>query len=170
LKVEDVTNALANGSIIHGAFSQFQLIGFSWLTPQEGQLTVSVLSVHPEFRDHGLGTAFLQKADTVALEMKLPRTTLAVDPWNGRGVNTYLRHGYKIVDLKEAYFGPDYPQSQRFIMVKELAKEKFPYTESIDFQVDASEDIKYALSLGFVGTRLLRSEYDSRKNMITFER
>jgi ribosomal protein S18 acetylase RimI-like enzyme len=171
LTIREMLAGLRNGNIIDGAFSHGQPIGFSWFVPQADQLYVNVLSVHPEHRDKGLGTIFLQNGDRWANELGLTRCSLAVDPWNGRGVNAYLKHGYEVTDFKDEYYGPAYPDTQRFIMTKILNRQKERYTEYVDIQVNEPDKVKYALSQGFVGTNLLRSEcYDDRQNVVTFQR
>lgn len=75
----------ANGEVIGGLFAETQLL---WLR-------ISIMSVHPEWRSQGIGTALLAEAERVAVERGCKH--VYVDTMDYQAPQFYLSHGFKIV-------------------------------------------------------------------------
>jgi ribosomal protein S18 acetylase RimI-like enzyme len=59
-----------------------------------GSWYLNVISVYPEFRGQGLGSALLSKAEEIARLAEAPRTSLIVEEANAGALKLYLRYGF----------------------------------------------------------------------------
>src|SRR5258706_6844095 len=81
-------------------------------------LYIGGLDIHPDYRDLGLGSWVLQIAEEIAKTTDgIKSLTLTVDPLNGRGLNAYLRFGFRVIGFEKDHFGP---RTDRFLMEKIL--------------------------------------------------
>jgi ribosomal protein S18 acetylase RimI-like enzyme len=60
-----------------------------------GSWYLTVISVYPEFRGQGLGSALLRKAEEIARLTEAPQMSLAVGDANPGALKLYLRHGFE---------------------------------------------------------------------------
>lgn len=101
--------------------SQEEMIGFYIFErkPKEPDaLYVGGLDIHPDYRDAGLGSWVLQIAEETAKQTEgVNHLTLTVDPLNGRGLNAYLKFGFRVTKFDKDHFGPN---MDRFLMEKQL--------------------------------------------------
>lgn len=170
--LEELEDIKSKGAIFGGIFDEkgemlAQYI-FSIKPPEE--LYIEEIAVHPNHRDKGLGTYLLELADQEAGSRGLARCTLSVDPLNGRGVNAYLKHGYRITDYRKAYFGPEHPNTDRFWMVKQFHGEKNDFAEDIKEVVCGdSQGLQAVLRDGYIGVSLIRG-VDNMSNRIVFRK
>ena len=58
-----------------------------------GEYYIDSLSVSPEYRHHGVGTALIEHAKQQARELEIERVTLAVEPMNSAKI-LYQRMGF----------------------------------------------------------------------------
>jgi len=114
-----------------------------------------------------------KSAEEKAKEYQLKSCNLLAIPLNGRAVNAYLKYGYKIIQCALAsYFGPEYPDSYRFIMEKKLNQKKSNF--AIGHQEVICTDYELMNDLtnqGYVGIKLIRSSsQNNEENKILFEK
>jgi len=65
---------------------------------------IDTLSVHPKFQGHGIGTALIKKAETVAKEKGYKRISLNVAHGNGSAKHLYKKLGYteeKVIQINK---------------------------------------------------------------------
>jgi ribosomal protein S18 acetylase RimI-like enzyme len=60
-----------------------------------GSWYLNVISVYPEFRGRGLGSALLSKAEEIARLADAPLISLIVEEANAGALKFYLRHGFE---------------------------------------------------------------------------
>jgi len=169
LTADDFQNAFScPNHKISGIYKDSHLVSFCWfeLKPDQQKLYVNAIVVHHHYRDEGIGKYCLDRADKEAVSCGLHRCTLTVDPLNGRGVYSYLKHGYRAVDYHLDYWGPN---AHRLLMEKRL-DQPFQLTEETR-SVSCSDDfgLQSVLSQGYVGVSLKRGE-DNRHNQIVFQK
>lgn len=171
LTLKEVEDALERKDIIYALYDQKEkMIAYYWFEEhkKENSLFVSSLVVARKYRDKGIGKYFLIKADHLANEKRLQKTNLVVDPLNGRGIHTYLKHGYLIKGFIRDYHGPN---SNRLYMEKDL-NTRSVFGDSVQ-EVLCSNDIKLDETTrnGWVGVTLNRDiSGDNRKNSVVFKK
>lgn len=166
--LKELVEMLDNGEIMRGIFDDGRMIAYYIFDIRDKELYIDSIAVHPDYRDNGVGTYLLGIADREALERGLEKCSLSVDPYNGRGVNTYLKHGYKVTEYKRAYFGSEYPSTDRFWMEKLLKKQNTLGEIGIEIVVSDSVSLEMALAEGFVGVSLIRSIGRDNKSNVLF--
>jgi ribosomal protein S18 acetylase RimI-like enzyme len=60
-----------------------------------GSWYLNVISVYPEFRGRGLGSALLSKAEEIARLAEAPQMSLIVEDANAGALKLYLRYGFE---------------------------------------------------------------------------
>lgn len=169
-KKEDMTHIILEGGLVYGLFYKNQMVAFFIVEfKDEGKSAyVGDLVIHHEYRDKGLAKHILQRIDEIAKEHKCDQCTLTVDPFNGRGVYSYLRHGYKITEFRANEYGPN---SDRFFMLKPLLSlpEDEKEEQHVKVLVNDSTQMEKLLKDGFVGIELIRGK-DNKSNIIIFKK
>jgi ribosomal protein S18 acetylase RimI-like enzyme len=59
-----------------------------------GSWYITIMSVYPEFRGRGLGSALLGEAESTARRAAAPQMSLIVEEANARALKLYLRYGF----------------------------------------------------------------------------
>ncbi len=170
--IEELEQMQAKKEIMGGIFgNNGNMLAYWVFDVRDDELYLDGIAVHPDYRDQGVGTFILQLADQEARERGLNKCTLSVDPFNGRGVNAYLKHGYRITAYKKAYFGPEHPNTDRFFMEMELKDQKDLSGEKRELRVDNVKGMESALQEGFLGVSLTRaSDRDNKHNLVIFQK
>jgi len=75
------------------------------------------IAVHPNYRGRGIGSALLRQFEKEALDRGATHVYLEVRRSNVRAQRFYLRWGYRVVGVKEAYYSNG---EDALIMAKEL--------------------------------------------------
>lgn len=169
LSAEDFREAINNKNILRGIFAGQDMIAMYWLEPkpENKEIYVPVIMVHPDYRDLGLGTYCLKVADFEASERGFDKCTLTVDPLNGRGVNSYLKNGYQAMDYILDKYGKGI---HRLFMQKDLAVGDRQFEDG-QKPVRCGDDqgLLAAVKEGFVGVSFIRSG-DNRSSQIVFKK
>jgi len=156
-----------NEFIFHGLFDNSKLIAFYQFESKKETKEMYIYSIiiHHNYRDHGISKYILNLADIEAQKLGFDKCALTVDPLNGRGVYSYFKNGYFIVDYKLNHYGPNI---HRFIMEKKLTNSiKLPIIETKTILVSDDEGLVNIIRDGFIGVSLTRGD-DNRHNKITF--
>jgi ribosomal protein S18 acetylase RimI-like enzyme len=168
---EEFVEYISRGEIIKGIFDQDEMIALYIFNPKEDELYVTEIVVHPDYRGQGLGGHLLNLAEEEAKRRNLSKCTLTVDPFNGRGLSVYFRVGYQLTGYKKAYYGMEYPQTDRCWMEKLLKEKRLVGNETQQVRVDHVEALTQTLARGFVGTGLIHSQdRNSRHNFVIFKK
>jgi ribosomal protein S18 acetylase RimI-like enzyme len=169
----EIRHALLSGDSIVGLFDEAAgLVAYLWsrILPQHRQLELRSMVVHPRYRDRSIGAWFLEDARRTATRMGLRSCMLAVDPLNGRGLNLYLRLGYRVHAYLEGRAQID-GLDDWLQMVLPLARAPELGRRSLIIRADDKAGLQEALRRRLVGYRLSRHPSgDSRKNAIYFAR
>ncbi|MBI2022242.1 GNAT family N-acetyltransferase [Candidatus Daviesbacteria bacterium] len=162
---------IAKNGVMGGIFgTDDKLLAYYLFGIRPDELYIEEIVVDSDIRDRGVGRYLLELADEEVQKRGLPRATLSVDPLNGRGVNAYLKHGYEITDYKTAYFGPEYPNTDRFWMVKQFRGEKRSFEEdSKEVNCGDAKGLQATLRDGYIGVGLIRGA-NNRLNRIIFRK
>src|SRR3989344_2527329 len=149
---------IAKSGVMGGIFETGgRMLAYYLFGIRPDELYVEEIVVDPDIRDKGVGTYLLTLADEEAQKRSLSRITLSVDPLNGWGVNAYLKHGYKITGYKKAYFGPEHPNTDRFLMLKQFPAHESEYGEGIrEVACSDVEGLQSVLGEGYIGVSLTR--------------
>jgi len=173
LTINDLEQAILRGDVLKWLLIDNDLAGYYWFEFKPDYLYIAGLAIKPDFQGIGLIQQILCSADEEAKEHQLKSCRLLVIPLNGRAINAYLKYGYKIITCNLAsYFGPQYPNSYRFIMEKHL------FIKELDTAMDSREIIctdyelmKKLTDQGYVGVQLIRSpSQNNNKNKIIFKK
>ncbi|TAK76823.1 MAG: GNAT family N-acetyltransferase [Gammaproteobacteria bacterium] len=173
LTQEELEKAVERNDVLKWVFVDDELAGYFWLEQKVNYLYISGVAIKENFHGIGLSQYILNLAEEKTKELHLSSCKLAVIPLNGRAVNAYLKHGYKIITCVTAFFGPHYPDSFRFIMEKNLAPDEKASVPRDGQAVSCADytQLKNATDRGYVGVRLIRSESNNNvENKIWFER
>lgn len=172
LTVRELLEAYKKGDVFGGIFDDGnQLLAYFWFEVRVGELYISSMAVHPNYRNRGISQQILTVVDDEARKRGLNGCTLSVDPFNGRGISAYFKNGYRIVGYKTAYFGQEYPNTDRFLMEKQLYGKSSLRNEVVEVECDDVVPLNEVLSNGFIGESLIRSEdRNDRKNKIVFRK
>lgn len=76
------------------------------------QAYISVIAVKPEMQSNGIGANLINESICVARCHGMNKILLKVDKDNVRGINFYLKHGFK---FKEA-------ENNKYIMEKDISR------------------------------------------------
>jgi ribosomal protein S18 acetylase RimI-like enzyme len=89
------------------AYDKDAIIGFSMIFLEDGgALYLSWLCVDEQYRGKGIGSSFLKRIETIALDNK--RHFIYLSTENLRNIEYYKKRGFYLVGLrKEAWFGMD---------------------------------------------------------------
>jgi len=170
----DLDKALSRGDILRAAFDlSGEIAAYYWFELQhdKDRLYIASMIIDPKYWDMGVGGKILDIADTIAKANGLSKCVLSVDPFNGRAVNAYLKHGYQMIGYEEDYFGPEVPNSDRFLMEKNLVSIRSFQGREEETTCDNPEQIKRILEQGYIGTGLIRApDKDNTKNTIVFRK
>lgn len=94
---------LQHDSQQHGTH-QPQLLGMAcqWAIADEAHITL--LAVHPQYRQHGLGQALLHATMAIAARRKLAWATLEVRVSNQAAISLYRKFDFQIVGRRRRYY------------------------------------------------------------------
>ena len=100
------------------AESKGKLVGYLSIEKHSDHLYLDDFCVSEKYRNAGIGTELLKKAQKYATEQNIRQIRLHVEKSNSNAIRLYQRFGYKIASEKDS----------RCLMVKELEKENL-YTK-----------------------------------------
>jgi ribosomal protein S18 acetylase RimI-like enzyme len=173
LTINDLNQAISRCDVLEWIFYDRDLAGYYWFELKPDHLYIAGLAIKPNFQGMGLVQWILKTAEEKAKEHQLKSCKHLAIPLNGRAVNAYLKYGYKITACKLAsYFGPEYPNSYRFIMEKNLLSKE--HDVPIDSQEIVCIDYELMENLteqGYVGVQLIRADnQNDKENKIIFKK
>lgn len=162
--IEEIKNALAKNDDLQWIIVDGNLAGYIWFEKREDCIYIAGVAIHPEFQGSGIIQHILNSAEQKAKNLNLPLCKLAAIPLNGRAVNAYLKYGYEITRCIEAFFGPGYPDSFRFIMEKNIVRKATQkFSDECEILCSDYKKLKDATDHSYVGIILKRSE-DSKNS------
>lgn len=170
LLVDEVKTALDRNDDIQWIMVDKKLAGYVWFQKKLDCIDISGVALHPDFQGMGLLPQILDAAEQKAHNARLSLCKLAVIPLNGRAIRAYLKHGYKITQCVEGFFGPEHPESFRFIMEKNLSENKNEnFSEGYEIICSDYQGLKKATDNSYIGIRIIRSENSANaENKISF--
>jgi [ribosomal protein S18]-alanine N-acetyltransferase len=85
-------------------FSNFNFLGMGcfWSILEEAHITI--LAVHPQYQNQGLGQALLYSLLKTACDRGLERATLEVRASNSQAIALYQKFGFKTAGLRRRYY------------------------------------------------------------------
>lgn len=172
LKLNNLDQAILRGDVLDWIFVDNTLAGYYWFEIKPAHLYIAGLAIKPSFQGKGLIQQILVLADKKAKENKLQSCKLLTIPLNGRAVNAYLKYGYKIIQCALAsYFEPEYPDSYRFMMEKNVIIEESVAIDHREVLCTNYELMKNLTDRRYIGVKLIRSSnQDNEENKILFEK
>lgn len=173
LEYTDLMTAHHRKDILLWLLVDKNLAGYIWRIKKSTHLFNAGAAIKPEFYGSSLSHYFLNLTDEIAKEVGLPIIRTTVIPENGRAVSAYMKHGYSIIDCLSAYAGPQYPDTFRCLMEKNLIETTVAKTSIDSCEVFCTDEknLKMMTDSGYVGTGFIKeSEIDFAKNKIIFQR
>lgn len=171
LMLNDLDQAILKDDVLDWIFVDNDLAGYYWFELKQDYLYIAGIAIKPHFQGMGLMQKILLSAEETAKKHQLNSCRLLVIPLNGRAVNVYLKYGYKVIQCAFAsYFGPQYPNSYRFIMERNLLV-KEPGV-AIDVRETVCTDYELMNDLtdqGYIGIQLIRGQ-NNNENKIVFKK
>ena len=169
--VEEFTSYLQKGEIAIGIYDNASLVAFYIFLPKKTSLYITEIGVHPNYRGKGIGRYILKKIQKEGEKRGLFKYCLTVDPYNGPALKLYLKNNFVVTDFKRDYFGPDHPNTHRFLLEKFPSVKKEISSPPKKIKVCQFEKIEKACAEGFFGTALIRSDdKNPKQNLIFFEK
>ncbi len=172
LKLNDLDQSILRSDVLDWVFVDNTLAGYYWFEIKPDHLYIAGLAIKPNFKGKGLVQQILVLADKKATENKLQSCKLLTIPLNGRAVNAYLKYGYKIIQCALAsYFEPEYPDSYRFLMEKNLIPTENVAIDHREVICTDYELMKDLTERKYIGVKLIQSSnQDNEENQILFEK
>lgn len=173
LIIQDLEQAISRRDVLEWIFIDNNLAGYYWFELKPDHLYIAGLAIKSHFQGMGLVQWILNSAEIKAKEHQLNACRLLAIPLNGRAVNAYLKYEYKIIACKLAsYFGPQYPNSYRFIMEKNLLfKEPDLLIDNRAIVCTDYELMRELTEQGYIGVQLIRSSsQNDKENKIIFKK
>ncbi|OEF96508.1 GNAT family N-acetyltransferase [Desulfuribacillus alkaliarsenatis] len=101
----ELTLAKPHGRV-YGIYHKEILVGVFFIIgnyPKEGQLNVSLLLVHPEYRSSGIGVEVVRFIEDKAVELGLYTLIIGVDEINKRAIQFWKSHGFQETGEQKLY-------------------------------------------------------------------
>lgn len=89
-----------------GGNNQSQMIGMACLWSIVDEAHITLLAIHPEHRQQGLGQLLLIILLKDAIARQLERATLEVNEHNLGAINLYQKHGFQVAGTRKNYYQP----------------------------------------------------------------
>jgi [ribosomal protein S18]-alanine N-acetyltransferase len=83
-----------------------QMIGMACLWSIVDEAHITLLAIHPEHRQQGLGQLLLIILLKDAIARQLERATLEVNEYNLGAINLYQKYGFQIAGTRKNYYQP----------------------------------------------------------------
>lgn len=174
---DEIKEALENGDSVEAVFNQVQdIIAYRWFSViEEGHaLHIDSITIHPDYRDQGLGGHFLDEAEEIAAKLGLDSCTLEVDPLNGRGIYLYLKRGYRgtsYVRLDNNPYGLDKWVHMELALGPKQDLVPSSTEEKCEVQVDDEVQLEKLLGDGFVISDFIAAtDLNNRHNQLVLTR
>jgi ribosomal protein S18 acetylase RimI-like enzyme len=146
--------------------------GYFWFEVKPDCLFIVGIAIQQAFYGVGMAQYVLELAEKKARDAaNLTLCRLVVIPLNGRAIKCYLNNGYRIVKFVSAFWGPQYPNTSRFIMEKSLSgiPVKVSLTDTIEIVCTDKENIQKVIDSGYIGIQLVRGK-NNADNRIIFKK
>lgn len=172
LTKEELESALLRKDILRWLYVNNELVGYYWFEKKQDCIYIAGFAIKKNFQGIGLSKYVLKLAEKTAIKNQVNFCRLAAIPLNGRAVNAYLKHGYRITSCIEGFFGENYPDSFRFIMElnvhnKDNAND---LTHAHEVLCSDYERLKNLTDQGYIGFHLIQAKNNSNfKNTICFK-
>ena len=101
-KVNDIKKIIDNNEII-GYYLDNKLIGFLIYKKMYEVIDLLYIVIDPIYRRKGIGSEILEKL----LEMDYERIMLEVNVSNKSAINLYKKYKFKIINIRNNYYGKD---------------------------------------------------------------
>lgn len=85
---------------------QMQMIGMACLWSIVEEAHITLLGIHPDHRQQGLGQLLLLSLFKDAIARQLERATLEVNEHNLAAINLYQKYGFQIAGSRRNYYQP----------------------------------------------------------------
>jgi [ribosomal protein S18]-alanine N-acetyltransferase len=89
-----------------GGNKSSQMIGMACLWSIVDEAHITLLGIHPEYRQQGLGQLLLIILLKDAIARQLERATLEVNEHNLRAINLYQKYGFQVAGTRKNYYQP----------------------------------------------------------------
>jgi hypothetical protein len=118
------------------------------------------MAIQRKFYGIGLIDYIIHYTEKIAKDNDLSVFKLAVIPANGRVINTYMRHGYRITEYFKVYAGSGFPYRFRCILKKDLLATDSSKEPIARCEISCTDWKKLTtiISRGYIGVRFVRSE------------
>lgn len=87
-------------------FEQHQIIGMACLWSIVDEAHITLLGIHPDYRQQGLGKLLLLTLLKDAIARRLEWATLEVNEHNLAAINLYQKYGFQIAGSRKNYYQP----------------------------------------------------------------